>query len=115
MKNQQNFADKLKKNKVPKILACIVNLIEKERMKEGLTMIERQSLLKKNMQKRVFLLSLIRKKYLLFVKNYALQVFRTSFRPMEEQKKFMAIIQNTRKRRVKNKMFRVWRSQYVQA
>lgn len=76
---------------------------------------ERQGLMKKNMQKRIFLLSLIRKKYVNFIKNAAMQSFRGSFRPMEEQRKFHQIIQDIRKRRMKNKMFRIWRNQYIHA
>lgn len=76
-------------------------------------MIENTGLKKKLMKKRMFLLSLIRKKYLLFVKNKALQAFKASFRPLVEQQKFERILMQTRNRRAKNKMFRIWRSEAI--
>lgn len=60
--------------------------------KEAFTLLQRYSLVRKNMKKRVYLLGLIRKKYLLSKKSDAFQAFRTSFRPLEEQNKFIRII-----------------------
>lgn len=63
------------------------------------------------MKKRIFLLSLIRKKYLIFIKNRIMQKLRQNFRSMDELDKYQRIIENTIKRRVKNKIFRIWRSE----
>ena len=74
---------------------------------------ERTSLLRKIMKKRIFLLSLIRKKYVLFVKNTALQSFRKNFRPLVEEEKCKIIMEKTRFRKMKNKFFRIWRAESI--
>lgn len=40
-----------------------------------------------------------------------MQKLRQSFRSMDELDKYQRIIENTIKRRVKNKIFRIWRSE----
>ena len=53
-------------------------------MKEHLIKVDRSGLLKKLAKKKIMQLSLIRKKYISFVKNRVLQIFRQSFKPLEE-------------------------------
>lgn len=62
-------------------------------------------------KKKIFLLSLIRKKYLLFVKNKALQKLKLNFSPKNEMEMAEKILIATRKRKIKNSLFRIWRSE----
>ena len=73
--------------------------------------IERFGLIKKITAKKLFMLCLFRKKYLNFVKNKALQKFKEGFKPLEQQKHFSRIIKDMQKRRIKNKIWRKWRSE----
>lgn len=54
-------------------------------------------------------MSLIRRKYILFLKNSILGKFRQPFRPLEEQEAARRIISETHKRRVKAGIWRKWR------
>lgn len=73
-------------------------------------LLERGALRRKIMQKRVFLLSLIRRKYVDSIKASALQKFREKFRPLAEQEQFYQILKSTITRRIKNRLFRIWRA-----
>ena len=51
-------------------------------MKEHLSRIDRYGLNRKIAKKKVIQLSLIRRRYLNFIKNNVLQIFRQSFKPL---------------------------------
>jgi hypothetical protein len=51
-------------------------------MKEGILLIERFGMVTKIMKKRIFLLSMIRRKYLNHVKSKTLAAFRSAFKPL---------------------------------
>ena len=107
-KKRETFS--LKKSESVKILSTLLNQISMNRNKEVLVLIERKGLCKKILTKKISLLALIRRKYTLFIKNKTLQSFKSNYRPIEEQRKFVAIISNTQKRRLKNRIFRIWRN-----
>jgi hypothetical protein len=81
------------------------------KFKETFIILERYSTARKTAQKQLFLASLIGRKYVLFIKNRAMQVFRTGFRPLRELQAFERIMRNTMRRRVVNRMFRIWRGE----
>lgn len=70
----------------------------------------RYSLIKKFSSKKIVQLSLIRKKYTFFIKQQALEIFKSKFRPLEEQEITKKIIATTHNRRVKNNIWRKWRT-----
>jgi len=59
-----------------------LTIIFKNKMKEHLSRIDRYGLNRKIAKKKVIQLSLIRRRYLNFIKNNVLQIFRQSFKPL---------------------------------
>jgi hypothetical protein len=54
-------------------------------MREHFSKLDRFGLIKKIAKKKVIQMSLLQKKYLMFIKSNILQKFRSSFKPLVEQ------------------------------
>ncbi len=74
-----------------------------------MTAIEQYGLNLKITKKKIFHLSLLRKRYVLFIKNKILQQLREEFKPLVEQETARRIISETHKRRAKAIIWRKWR------
>lgn len=71
----------------------------------------RYSLLRKVAYKKLVQMSLIRKKYTLFIKSGIIEQLRSKFRPLVEQETARRIISETHRRRVKASIWRLWRKE----
>lgn len=87
----------------------ILIFLFQKKMSQNLSKVERYSLLRKLAHKKIVQMSLIRKKYTLFVKNKIIEQLRSKFRPLTEQETVKRIISETHKKRVKAFIWRKWR------
>lgn len=109
IKNQQQNLRNLRIYETSKLIDSILTIILKRKIKAHLTQIDQYGLNVKLAKKKIFQLSIIRRKYVLFIKNKIIQQLRESFKPLAEQDTVRRIINETRKRRVKAVIWRKWR------
>ena len=85
IKTQQQSLKTLKRHETTKLIDTAMTMIYKRKMKEYLKKVDRYGLLRKIAQKKIIQLALLRKKYLLHIKNHILQRLRSNFKPLQEQ------------------------------
>jgi predicted RNA-binding protein with RPS1 domain len=109
IKNQQQNLRNLRLYETSKLINSILTMLHRRKLKGHIMQIERFGIATKLAKKKVFNLSLIRKRYVLFIKNQVLQQFRAGFRPLVEQETARRIISETHKRRTRAIVWRKWR------
>ena len=109
IKTQQQTLKTLKKHETTKLIEAALAMIYRRKMKEHLMRVDRFGLLRKIAQKKVIQLALLRKKYILHVKNRTLQRLRSGFKPLQEQEAARRIIEHTCQRRAKAAIWFSWR------
>ena len=92
IKAQQQSLKTLKRHETTKLIDTALTMIYKRKMKEYLMKVDRYGLLRKIAQKKMIQLALLRKKYLLYIKNHILQRLRSTFKPLQEQEAARRII-----------------------
>jgi hypothetical protein len=63
----------------------------------------------------MFMLAHIRRNYLNSVKTRVMSKFRETFRPLKEEETAVRILEEIRRRRLKARLWRVWRNETAKA
>lgn len=109
IKNQQHNLRTLRIYETAKLIGSLLSILHQRKLKGHFATVASHSLQSKLAKKKIFALALIRKRYLLFIKNGVLQRLRESFQPLQEQDTARRIIAETRKRRARAIVWRKWR------
>lgn len=92
IKNQQHNLRTLRVYETAKLIGSILSLLHARKMKGHFARVSAYSVQTKIAKKKLFALTLIRKRYLLFLKNRVLQRLREGFQPLQEQETAKRII-----------------------